>query len=69
MMHSLHRGSRFDFHPAKMNDERKKKKGPSAKRDKKDENQIESLKDDLKHRSNALIKIIKYFKNANNDSF
>ncbi len=64
-----YQGHRFAVHPAKMKDERKKKKGPSANRDKKDENHIKSLKDDLKHRSNALIKIIKYFKNANNDSF
>ena len=68
-MHSPNRVSRFAFHPETMNDERKKKKAPSAKRDEKDENHIKSLKDDLKHRSNALIKIIKYFKNANNDSF
>jgi hypothetical protein len=52
----------------KMNDERKKKKERLVKPDKKDENQFKSLKDDLKHRSNALIKIIKYFKNTNNNS-
>jgi len=52
-----------------MKHEEKKKKGPSAKQDKKVKSQIQSLKDDLKHRSNALIKIIKYFKNTNNDSY
>lgn len=69
MRYLPYRVNRFAFHPVKMNDERKKKKGSSAKRDKKDANQIKSLKDDLKHRSNALIKIIEYFKNANNDKF
>jgi hypothetical protein len=57
------------FYPAKMKDVKKNKKGPSANGDQSDGNQIKKIKNHLKHRSNALIKIIKYFKNINNNSF
>lgn len=68
MMHPPRRVYKFVVQSLKMKEERKTKKGPKVSGDQKDENHIRSVKNHLKHRSKALMKIIKYFKDVNNNS-